>query len=304
MWARSLFLLVTVVASMGLFGGGPRCLSTEAGPLEAGPTPPSAASDPPGQESTGEEEPPRLHDQHALADLQALIGGWKGVGQPTRGSARGAWAEECQWAWSFEQGRAAVVFSAKGGRYFAAGRIVAGAEPGELLLYLRLPGPVDVENIATPHDAQPNPSSQPGANAQPGADAQPGAEEPPGSLLQAPEGAGVIYRGGLAEDRWVFTRVEDGSVPVSEGKPADARAAPARISLRLVADGKRLVVLLERRLGPSERFVRLAEIGYTRKGSRFGAGGLGGPECIVTGGLGTIAVEYQGRTYYVCCTGC
>src|SRR5437763_1789938 len=27
-------------------------------------------------------------------------------------------------------------------------------------------------------------------------------------------------------------------------------------------------------------------------------------ECIVTGGLGTIAVTYMGETFYVCCTGC
>jgi hypothetical protein len=27
-------------------------------------------------------------------------------------------------------------------------------------------------------------------------------------------------------------------------------------------------------------------------------------ECIVTGGLGTIAVSYKGQTYHVCCSGC
>ena len=27
-------------------------------------------------------------------------------------------------------------------------------------------------------------------------------------------------------------------------------------------------------------------------------------ECIVTGGLGTIAVSFGGKTYYVCCSGC
>jgi YHS domain-containing protein len=25
---------------------------------------------------------------------------------------------------------------------------------------------------------------------------------------------------------------------------------------------------------------------------------------VITGGLGTIAVSYNGKTYYVCCTGC
>ena len=27
-------------------------------------------------------------------------------------------------------------------------------------------------------------------------------------------------------------------------------------------------------------------------------------ECVVSGGLGTIAVSFKGETFYVCCTGC
>ena len=34
------------------------------------------------------------------------------------------------------------------------------------------------------------------------------------------------------------------------------------------------------------------------------AEGMKKNECIVTGGLGTIAITYKGQTYYVCCTGC
>jgi hypothetical protein len=66
-------------------------------------------------------------------------------------------------------------------------------------------------------------------------------------------------------------------------------------------------VLYEREAGKDNagnpRYVRLAEVGSTRRGSDF-AKGSGGPECIVTGGLGTIEVQHQGRTYFVCCTGC
>ena len=29
-----------------------------------------------------------------------------------------------------------------------------------------------------------------------------------------------------------------------------------------------------------------------------------GIECIVSGGKGTIPVSYNGKTYYVCCSGC
>jgi len=77
---------------------------------------------------------------------------------------------------------------------------------------------------------------------------------------------------------------------------------PARISLRLVAGGDRMVVLYEKRLG--ETYSRLAEVGSTRKGSSFAQNVVGGPECVVTGGLGTIMVEHKGRKYFVCCGGC
>ena len=54
----------------------------------------------------------------------------------------------------------------------------------------------------------------------------------------------------------------------------------------------------------SDVYSRLAEVGATRKGSSFRQGGRRWPECVVTGGLGTIAVEYEGKKYFVCCTGC
>jgi hypothetical protein len=78
---------------------------------------------------------------------------------------------------------------------------------------------------------------------------------------------------------------------------------PARISIRLVAGGDRMVVLYERRLG-DDVYTRLGEVGATRVGSSFAATAASGPECVVTGGLGTIAVEYQGKKYFVCCSGC
>ncbi|MCI0680698.1 MAG: YHS domain-containing protein [Gemmataceae bacterium] len=44
-------------------------------------------------------------------------------------------------------------------------------------------------------------------------------------------------------------------------------------------------------------------VGATKEGEAFAAGD-GNPECIVSGGKGTMAVTYQGKTYYVCCSGC
>ncbi|MSQ95968.1 MAG: YHS domain-containing protein [Gemmataceae bacterium] len=44
-------------------------------------------------------------------------------------------------------------------------------------------------------------------------------------------------------------------------------------------------------------------VGATKEGEAF-AVGTGKPECIVSGGTGTSAVSYLGKTYYVCCSGC
>jgi hypothetical protein len=79
-------------------------------------------------------------------------------------------------------------------------------------------------------------------------------------------------------------------------------AGPSRITMRVVAGGDRLLMLYERRVG-DDRFTRLGEVGFTRKGSGFGQG-TNYVECVVTGGVGTIPVTYEGKTYYVCCTGC
>lgn len=67
---------------------------------------------------------------------------------------------------------------------------------------------------------------------------------------------------------------------------------------------KRSILLIEERTTAGGVFRRLGEVGYTREGTRLAGDGASGPECIVTGGKGTIAVTHKGKTYYVCCTGC
>ena len=84
--------------------------------------------------------------------------------------------------------------------------------------------------------------------------------------------------------------------------PDAAAGQPARVTVRLLARGDRMTMLFEQRLGKSF-YSRLAEIGYTRQGSGFGKG-QAFPECIVSGGRGTIEVTFGGKTYYVCCSGC
>jgi YHS domain-containing protein len=46
---------------------------------------------------------------------------------------------------------------------------------------------------------------------------------------------------------------------------------------------------------------------YAMNGNKDGesiAGTSKKPECIVSGGAASIAVSYQGKQYFVCCTGC
>jgi len=63
-------------------------------------------------------------------------------------------------------------------------------------------------------------------------------------------------------------------------------------------------VLYQSRAPHQRQFARVAEVGYTRQGTRLAEEGGDGPECIVTGGKGTMKTQYKGMTYYFCCTGC
>lgn len=113
----------------------------------------------------------------------------------------------------------------------------------------------------------------------------------------------VAKTAGGREVKYAGEIAEDGSVTATTADPQAPADAPQRVSLRVVANGDRLVMLLERRSAISDRYARLAEIGYTRRGSEFGKG-TSQPECVVTGGLGTIQVSYKGQMYFVCCAGC
>ena len=181
-----------------------------------------------------------------LAKMQPLVGEWRGVGQPQRGSTRDSWIAEAQWAWHFDKEGASLVGALPKGRYFKSLKLVPGKEEGAYELTAAL----------------------------------------------AEEKAELHYAGKIDEtDRLVLSAAEP-----REG-------LPARISLRFVAEGARLLVLLEKKGTASDQLVRLAEVGYTRQGSGFGKN-VSQRECVVTGGFGSIEVSFEGKTYYVCCTGC
>jgi YHS domain-containing protein len=51
-------------------------------------------------------------------------------------------------------------------------------------------------------------------------------------------------------------------------------------------------------------FARKYQVGATKEGEPFAGPGDSQPECVVSGGKGTIKVMYKSKPYYVCCSGC
>jgi YHS domain-containing protein len=76
-----------------------------------------------------------------------------------------------------------------------------------------------------------------------------------------------------------------------------------RITANTLADGIRLSFKVEKQDGGKGLFSNT----FTMLGNKEGeslAGGSKKPECIVTGGAASIAVSFEGKQYFVCCSGC
>jgi len=193
---------------------------------------------------TGSAAETRQTQRAALEPFQSLVGGWRGVGQPKRGSNVGAWSETAEWVWDLkgEQGPALCVEFA-GGKQLQSARLGFDPDKKEYLL-----------------------------------------------------------EGKLADDEVRrMTGVRTGNRLVMESKAEDQTVH--QVTLTLLND-KRTLLLYQTRTPRATQFTRVAEVGYTRAGTRLAEEGVTGRECIVTGGLGTLQVEYKGNKYWVCCTGC
>ncbi|MFG0336084.1 MAG: hypothetical protein ACF8TS_22220 [Maioricimonas sp. JB049] len=180
----------------------------------------------------------------ALERLNDLIGGWRGVGQPRRGSSRGAWRETADWAWDFSQDAPALVITFDDGKLLETARLTYDMQHHRYQIEARTP------------DAQTR-----------------------------------TYTGGFEKDRLVL-----------EAEP-DGEDNAHRLTITPLNE-KRTLILFESRPADRQSWYRVAEVGYTRQGTRLAIPGGGRTECIVTGGAGTIPVQHNGQTYYVCCSGC
>ncbi len=191
----------------------------------------------------------------ALHGLGTLIGEWKGVAQPKRGSNAGAWSEKAQAAWDFENSSAEMVVRFEPGQQFQQASFSLGDDgktpnltlfpfKGESIALFRVPAESDSKS----GDQQPR------------------------------------------EEVWIFE--------------SDGESVPqTRCSVRTISD-IRITLLFEEKSNARASYRRLFEIGMTRAGARLAGGNSGERQCIVTGGLGTIKVSFEGKTYFVCCEGC
>ena len=185
-----------------------------------------------------------------LQKLGTLIGDWKGVAQPKRGSNAGAWSEKAQAAWDFANSKADLVVAFEPGQQFHQAAFSLADDGGT-----------------------------------------------PNLTLTPIQGESILLLRVLADDdnpfddeSWIFLSAED-SVPQT------------RCTVRIISD-IRVTLLFEEKSTEKGSYRRLSEIGMTRAGSRLASGSTGERQCIVTGGLGTMKVSFEGKTYYVCCEGC
>jgi hypothetical protein len=76
-----------------------------------------------------------------------------------------------------------------------------------------------------------------------------------------------------------------------------------RLTMNLAAEGIRLIYRVSHRPEGKTVWVKDYQVACTREGESLGKSEKKN-ECVVSGGLGTIAVSFKGETFYVCCTGC
>jgi ribosomal protein L24E len=76
-----------------------------------------------------------------------------------------------------------------------------------------------------------------------------------------------------------------------------------RLTFSLLHDN-RITYRVETRPTNGTLITRKYLVGMTKEGVPFVDIGPSERECIVSGGLGTMAVTHDGKTYYVCCSGC
>jgi len=109
--------------------------------------------------------------------------------------------------------------------------------------------------------------------------------------IKTAEGDKQVFEGEIRKDILTLDRVDP--------KTRETQ----RLKMNIAADGARFVYRYEYRPRGRTIFYRGYQVGFTKEGESLGATEVK-VECVVSGGLGKIPVSYDGKTYFVCCSGC
>lgn len=90
---------------------------------------------------------------------------------------------------------------------------------------------------------------------------------------------------------------------LAQVEPAEGEQYQIELALQ---ENNRYHMAISKKPPRGSQFVQLDVVGTQRKNTSFAVADSDnpGPKCIVSGGLGTTSVTYQGKTFYVCCSGC
>ncbi len=77
-----------------------------------------------------------------------------------------------------------------------------------------------------------------------------------------------------------------------------------RIKLNTLGDGVRIALAYEKQDKGVGLFDKVFQVVGNKAGESLAGSGSKKPECIVTGGAASMAVSYNGETFYGCCSGC
>src|SRR5258708_1159717 len=77
--------------------------------------------------------------QEALAELNPLVGGWRGVGQPVRNSNKGSWSESAEWVWEIKKEHVGIRYVVKDGKHLASALVTWDPEKKDFILTATLP---------------------------------------------------------------------------------------------------------------------------------------------------------------------
>jgi len=105
------------------------------------------------------------------------------------------------------------------------------------------------------------------------------------------DGKKRVFEGELKKNKLYLTRVDEASKESQQ------------FQMNTAEDGDRFIINYAVKPANRTLFNKEYQVALTREGVSF-ASASKKPECVVTGGLGTITVSYKGVTYYVCCSGC